>query len=128
MFHTRLTGALAIAAATVFVAGCAHESGPADTVNDAAENAVSLVHYRCESGAQIQASYPAENVAVVEYRDETYRMDIARSASGARYTGDRYDWWTKGMGPGATATLATHTDNGPGDTVERCRQLDRPGD
>lgn len=63
------------------------------------------VIYRCESGQTVRASYPATDSAVVEYGGATYRMTPAVSADGVRYVGGGYQWWTRGVGPGAEASL-----------------------
>jgi len=48
-------------------------------------------------------------------------MQIAMSASGARYVGGELEWWTKGSGSGSEATLFSHLPDGTsGESVEVC--------
>lgn len=109
-----------------WLTGCAHRDHKDQHNTTNATGTVSLARYQCQSGAHIQASYPTDDTAIIRYQGTTYRMHIAVSASGARYAGDTLEWWTKGTDPGAAATLFTHTSDGTGDTIERCRQA-RPG-
>ncbi len=81
------------------------------------------VTYQCESGLAIQASYPTDDTATVDYDGQTLSMTIAVSGSGARYVGDELEWWTKGNGPGAEGTLFRHnSDETTGALVEQCEQ------
>ena len=57
--------------------------------------------YRCERGAQVQATYlnPGErSFAVVSFEGRQMAFEIAQSASGARYLSadGQFVWWTKG--------------------------------
>lgn len=57
--------------------------------------------YRCERGAQVQATYlnPGErSFAVVGFEGRQMAFEIAQSASGARYLSadGQFVWWTKG--------------------------------
>lgn len=54
------------------------------------------VAYRCDDGRQIQANYQGTDHAVLAVDGATHRLTIARSASGARYVGEGWQWWTKG--------------------------------
>lgn len=83
--------------------------------------------YRCESGEAIEAAYPTTSTAIVEYKGETYRMEVARSASGARYIGDGLVWWTKGTGSGAEGSLfRAEGDDETGELVEQCEEVSGP--
>ncbi len=106
--------ALALALAGIIVlAACA--STP-DAPPPAAATA-----YGCQSGALIQASYPDTDHARIQYKGQTHTLTIAVSASGARYVGDGIEWWTKGSGPGSTASLLAHLDDGTsGAVIENC--------
>lgn len=53
--------------------------------------------YRCDDGRSVQASYPGTDTAVLTLDGHPHRLHIARSADGARYVGDHWQWWTKGM-------------------------------
>lgn len=61
--------------------------------------------YACQGGERITAGYPDSQTAVVEYRGHAYTLKLARSASGARYTGFGLQWWTKGLEHGVLAHL-----------------------
>jgi membrane-bound inhibitor of C-type lysozyme len=52
--------------------------------------------YRCDDGRRVQAGYEGTDHAVLAMDGATYRLTIARSASGARYVGEGWQWWTKG--------------------------------
>lgn len=55
--------------------------------------------YECGDGASVAASYlNAGNVALVvlSIDEETIVAANVLAASGARYAGDRYIWWTRG--------------------------------
>lgn len=64
--------------------------------------------YLCQSGAIIEVSYPDLDTAILQYQDKTYYLQIAVSASGARYIGQDLEWWTKGSGPGSSGSLFTN--------------------
>jgi hypothetical protein len=53
----------------------------------------------------VKAGYPDRETAVLTVGEHTYSLKIARSASGARYTGFGLQWWTKGMARGRLAPL-----------------------
>ncbi|UYZ85446.1 MliC family protein [Entomomonas sp. E2T0] len=52
--------------------------------------------YKCDDGEQFQVAYPNQDSAVLYYKNELFLLKSAVSASGARYTGDSLEWWTKG--------------------------------
>jgi len=58
--------------------------------------AMAWVRYVCEDGRTLSALYPDADTAQLMVGDTTHPLRIARSASGARYTGDALQWWTKG--------------------------------
>lgn len=64
------------------------------------------VNYACNDGQQVQAAYPDSNTATIKLRGETHTLHIAIAGSGARYVGDGWQWWTKGMHDGMLAPLA----------------------
>jgi membrane-bound inhibitor of C-type lysozyme len=67
--------------------------------------AVKVITYLCTDGQTVVAGYPSQGTAVLTYKDHAYTLTIARSASGARYTGYGLQWWTKGMTHGSLAVL-----------------------
>lgn len=79
--------------------------------------------YACNDGHSVRARYTGADKAVVVYRQQTRHMHIAISADGARYVGNGYEWWTRGSGRGAQATLFKHAaDGSTGDVVTSCHQ------
>ncbi|WP_041771417.1 MliC family protein [Psychromonas sp. CNPT3] len=86
--------------------------------------ALTISHYRCESGASIMASYPSFDSANIQYKGRRYHLEIAVSASGARYVGGNLEWWTKGSAHGSEASLFEHVEDGTsGDRLEFCTEL-----
>lgn len=106
-------------ASALFLTACAGSSQTESQTTAAA----SVHNYQCESGATIAATYPTSNTATVQYQGNSYDMDIAVSASGARYVGDKLEWWTKGSGAGSEGLLLQHMADGTsGDTIESCTE------
>ncbi|GAA3991674.1 hypothetical protein GCM10022279_13530 [Comamonas faecalis] len=105
----RTASTLVLAATTVLAAACS-------TVVQVPQQPIT---YRCDSGRAVTASYPDTDTATVDYQGTRHAMQIAVSASGARYTGDGYEWWTKG----AEGTLFGHNADGTtGERIELCAQ------
>lgn len=104
---------------TMLIGAC---SMPAQQTTDAGASAAARVQaYVCASGARIVATYSDTGSATVQYKGEAHRLRIAVSASGARYVGERIEWWTQGSGPGANGMLLRHNADGTsGDVLERC--------
>lgn len=61
--------------------------------------------YHCTGGQTVLARYPTTDTAVLALQEQTYTLRIAVSASGARYVGDGWQWWTKGMHEARLAPL-----------------------
>jgi len=59
--------------------------------------AAPVLSYACDDGRKVRASYPDTTTAVVTFDGNTHHLHIAISADGARYVGDHWQWWTKGM-------------------------------
>ncbi|WP_423820528.1 MliC family protein [Salinisphaera sp. SPP-AMP-43] len=96
---------------------------PNDPYSEAASSDRPVVHYDCDDGEAITVQYPGADHAQVSYQGTTYAMHIAMSADGARYIGDEYEWWTRGTGKGADATLFDHQDDGlTGDVITTCHE------
>ena len=71
----------------------------------------------------IAATYPSTDSAKINYKGSDYSMQIAVSASGARYVGGGFEWWTKGSGAGSEAILFHHmADDTSGSIVELCSE------
>jgi membrane-bound inhibitor of C-type lysozyme len=81
------------------------------------------VEYHCGSGSNLIATYYAEeDRAVVSYHGKAALMQISMSASGARYLGGGWVWWTRGMTEGS---LFNATANGEaGKQLEQCTAPD----
>lgn len=92
--------------------------------NDINQNLLPLppnaVSYQCDSGNRIIATYPTTETAEILYQEETIPMQIAISASGARYVGDGLVWWTKGQDG---TLLKAVNGNETGDLIERCTEV-----
>ncbi len=81
------------------------------------------VFYACTSGSAAAASYPNTDSAVLRYQGRSHQLKIAPSASGARYVGEGLEWWTKGSGPGAMASVFAHLPDGSsGPLRDSCTQ------
>lgn len=113
---------VAIALVAIGLAGC--NASPKKTESPAAETAESkapkadaavtpateLVRYSCADGSTVEARYPTPETAQIVTAGKTVDMTIAQSASGARYVGDGWQWWTKGMIDGMLAPLKPGED------------------
>ena len=62
--------------------------------------------YHCPDGSFIEAWYPTTDTARIVYQGRSIEMTSAVSASGARYVGAGWEWWTKGMTEGTLSPLA----------------------
>lgn len=61
--------------------------------------------YACDDGRTVQATYPDTQTAVLSFDAQTHRLHIAVSADGARYVGEHWQWWSKGMHDARLAEL-----------------------
>jgi len=103
-----------MAMAIVTLAGCA----PAPSHQAQAKANVAWVNYTCSNGQTVAAAYPDTNTAVISVHHATHTLHSAISGSGARYIGDGWQWWTKGMHEGMLAPLA------PGETIASAPGID----
>jgi len=91
---------LALSAALVAAfAASAHAEALTIDLPDAGSAERSKVAYTCSGGHKVTAEYinaGANSLAVVTTGDDTILMVNVLSASGARYAGQQYVWWTKG--------------------------------
>jgi membrane-bound inhibitor of C-type lysozyme len=69
-----------------------------------------VITYACKDGQTVIAGYPDKDTAVVTIGGHAYTLKIARSGSGARYTGMGLQWWTKGLTEGQLARLKPGED------------------
>lgn len=119
---------LAVSCLALGAAACSREEAPVEAVDDVpvAEQpeapSAPEVSYACESGRSLSVRYLDSSSAEVTYEGRTYTLNIARSASGARYAGQELEWWTAARGDQETATLSRLGPNEEvGSTVlERC--------
>lgn len=93
-----------LAACLCMLAGCVSTS--ADRA--ASTSTPAWTSYTCGDGQVVQAAYPDTDTALVKIKGETHSLHISLSGSGARYTGDGWQWWTKGMHEGMLAPLAAN--------------------
>lgn len=118
--HWRAFSALALAA--TLLAACGAKQHPHDdapmTIEEAENELLDADIYACDNDVEIRAAYPDVDIAVVQYRGDIHILRQAVSADGARYTDERIEWWVKGAGPDAEATVFQHTEDGTGDTLE----------
>lgn len=80
--------------------------------------------YLCDSGQRIQTRHPDTDSVALQFDAKPARvLQLAVSASGARYVGQGLEWWTKGSGPGAAASLFRHeADGSSGALLDRCAE------
>jgi|SRR5690625_952138 len=123
--HTLCVAAAALLfiAATLFLAACgAKQKTRHLTLEEAEKSLLSAETYTCDHHIQVRAAYPDLNTAVVEYDGTVHVLENAVSASGARYIDDRIEWWVKGAGKNADASLFAHKKDGKGDALAKnCR-------
>lgn len=107
---------MAAAAAVVALAACS-QSGGSDSgtaaptaapmaTAPAPAIASKVTQYACADGTTVAARYPTTESAQISFDGQTIDMEIAMSASGARYVGGGWEWWTKGMTEGTLSKLA----------------------
>jgi membrane-bound inhibitor of C-type lysozyme len=73
------------------------------------------LNYQCDADQRISVEYinvGANSLAVVRIGEETVIASNVMAASGAKYAGGRYEWWTKG--DEATLYDLTKGENAPG--------------
>lgn len=75
---------------------CSDSKPPISPTSEPKTVSMSWVHYVCEDGRTVSALYTDPQTAQLKLAGSTHLLKIARSASGARYTGDALQWWTKG--------------------------------
>lgn len=109
-----ITIALAIGVAGCNASPTKTESPAADTAQPAAPKAeapaAEPIRYTCADGSTVEARYPTTDTAQIVRDGKTVEMKIATSASGSRYVGGGWQWWTKGMTDGMLAPLKPGED------------------
>lgn len=102
-----------LAALMLTLTGCSAKStnpAPQEVASDAI---VPVMAYVCEDGRVVRALYPDPDSVRLTVDGNTYQLKSAVSGSGARYTGDGVQWWSKGeeamLAPlPANEEIATH--------------------
>lgn len=80
------------------------------------------IGYACESGMTVEVQYPDTATAQLKYKDQTYLLRTAPSASGARYAGSGLEWTTAtrdGQESAMLSRLGPNEDVGVA-VLERC--------
>lgn len=101
---------------TFSLLGCTEAQSPDSAAPNKAEQAdasaapAPTVRYSCADGTTIDASYPTTETARIVRDGQTVDLTIAVSASGARYVGGGWQWWTKGMTEGNLAPIKPGED------------------
>ncbi|CAM3831941.1 MliC family protein [Rheinheimera salexigens] len=111
-------------AATLLMSGCDNATQDKVAVQTPEVAPSAMVHYQCESGEQIAATYNSTDTAQVQYQGKKHHMQIDVSGSGSRYVGGGFEWWTKTTSQGAEGTLFQHqADGSTGESLELCTEL-----
>lgn len=110
---------------TLFLAACGDSTTETVDATKVKADAVAskVAEYSCERGTDVTVRYESSDLAIVNYKGQDFKMEIAVSGSGARYVGDKLEWWSKGAGAGSEGTLFAHNADGTtGDVIESCSQ------
>jgi len=101
MNQRRLAGALMVSAFILSGAGglaCAADAPPA--LRDIGVQSRHTYRYTCATGKTFRVTYlgakNGQSFALVPVSGRTLLLVATIAASGVRYQGDRYTWWTKG--------------------------------
>ena len=94
------------------------EPAPAALAAGPVNPTVAVTTYACAGGQSLQAAYPDSETAIVTWKGHAYALKLARSASGARYTGYGLQWWTKGLNRGTISTLKAGEEVADGRGIE----------
>lgn len=118
--HCRGATLLTVATALTLTC-CAAQQGSGMADGFAAKS----VTYQCENGLLLKATYPTPDSANIVYQREHEAMVTAPSASGARYVGDHWEWWTRGDKEGYLAPIGDDRRAASTQGV-RCAALQQP--
>lgn len=66
-----------------------------DISNRKIELSETLSRYQCDNNSVIKVDYNDSNEAIVHFNEQVVKLKVARSASGTKYQGDGFVWWTK---------------------------------
>lgn len=59
----------------------------------------------CDNGETFKIAYPDKDTAIMEYYGELLILKNVVSASGARYIGEGWQWWGRGLDNGELSVL-----------------------
>ncbi|NJK44007.1 MAG: lysozyme inhibitor [Pleurocapsa sp. SU_196_0] len=79
--------------------------------------APTTVKYTCQRGSKVQVTYNGNRARLV-LNNKVYLMTQTSSASGVRYIGGGYTWWTKGN----TGDLYWGTNLNTMKSLDACRE------
>jgi membrane-bound inhibitor of C-type lysozyme len=96
------TPTILLTVSMLVLSGCAS----ADADHASASASPAWISYTCADGRVVQAAYPDTRTAKIVIHGDAHTLHVAMSADGARYIGDGWQWWTKGMHDGTLAPLA----------------------
>lgn len=135
-----MSSRVVLMSALVVVGGCSRNEPappPVDPTPAVVIEPVSVV-YACESGKTVAVQYLAADAATgaeansvpgvgsarVSYLNENHVLPSAEAASGARYSGDGFEWWVTNRQGKETATLGRLGARGAVVAIaERCERL-----
>ncbi|MBU2151226.1 MAG: MliC family protein [Alphaproteobacteria bacterium] len=78
------------------LAACSKPDAPISPTSEPKTVSIPWVHYVCSDGRTVSALYTDSQTAQLKLGGSTHLLKVAQSGSGARYTGDALQWWTKG--------------------------------
>lgn len=93
----RPTVSAAAIAAMLALSACENPAATPAPKGGAAPAANAEVVYACQGGETLRARYPDARTAVISFRNETFTLTLAESASGSRFTGGGREWWIKSL-------------------------------
>ena len=91
------------------LAACAPKPAEPAAVSAPPAAVIPVTTYVCEDGRVVRALYPDSRTVQLSLEGNTFRLAQAVSGSGARYTGEGLQWWSKGD-EGMLATLKPGED------------------
>lgn len=108
-------------AAVLVLAACTDRPSADASPPPASEPPPQTVAYACEDGRAAEASYGAAGSLTLTVGDETWPMNPAEAVSGARWTGEAFEWWVTLEGGQEIGTLRRLGPDRIGETVvARC--------
>ena len=105
-----MNGRILTLIAVLSVAGCQKSSDRGVGTDTVGVAGAPKTTYACTDGSTVEAWYPTTDSARILHKGDTVELTVAISASGARYVGGGWQWWTKGMTEGTLSPLAAGED------------------